>query len=187
MKKNPFLSILIFAILLSISCKSKAPPRTDITQPVSSSTSSSNSSSTPSSTSSSTSTPAVTPPSSTTAPSALQPSTATETNIGSRHQSGIILDGAVSYTVKRGDTLSGIARQIYRDGSYYPLIMMVSNGISDIDKIYPNMRLTIPNLRANLNDPTAKANINSYFLQIANLEEQRGRIRTAALIRNHTK
>jgi hypothetical protein len=65
--------------------------------------------------------------------------------------------------------------------------MMVSSGISDIDKIYPNMRLTIPDLKTNMNDPTAKESINRYFLQIANLEDQRGRSRTAALIRNHAR
>jgi hypothetical protein len=65
--------------------------------------------------------------------------------------------------------------------------MMVSSGISDIDKIYPNMRFTIPNLNANINDPTAKANINRYFLQIADIEEQRGRRETATLIRNHVR
>jgi hypothetical protein len=65
--------------------------------------------------------------------------------------------------------------------------MMVSSEISDIDKIYPNMRFTIPNLNTNINDPTAKANITRYFLQIADMEEQRGRGKTAALIRNHVR
>jgi hypothetical protein len=64
---------------------------------------------------------------------------------------------------------------------------MASSGISDIDKIYPNMRFIIPNLNTNMNDPTTKANINRYFSQIANLEEQRGRSKTAALIRNHAR
>jgi hypothetical protein len=65
--------------------------------------------------------------------------------------------------------------------------MMVSSGISDIDKIYPNMRFTIPNLRANMNRSAAKESINHYFLQIANLEDQRGRSQTAALIRSHAR
>jgi len=168
MKKLFLFSILIYVILLSGACKSKAPPRT--TENIQTATSS---------------TPAVTQPAPATIPPTLQPSGIVETNIGNRHQSGVILDGAVSYTVKRGDTLTSIARQFYQDGSYYPLIMMVSGGISDIDKIYPNLRLTIPNLRTNMNDSTAKASINRYFLQIANLEEQRGRRQTAALIRSH--
>jgi len=65
--------------------------------------------------------------------------------------------------------------------------MMASFGISHIDKIYPDMKLTIPNLRANLNNPTAKESINRYFLQIADLEDQLGRTKTAALIRNHAR
>ncbi|MCL1954994.1 MAG: LysM peptidoglycan-binding domain-containing protein [Brevinematales bacterium] len=171
MKKIFSFSIFIFIILLSGACKSKAPPRTnEQIQTVSPST------------------PTVKQPASaTTTPTTSQPSGITDTNIGNRHQSGIILDGAVVYTVKAGDTLSGIARQFYQDGSYYPLIMMVSSGILDIDKIYPNMKFTIPNLKVNMNDPTAKANINRYFLQIAAVEEQRGRSETAALIRNHTR
>ena len=238
MKKFLLFSTLIFVILPSISCKSKAPPRTvELQSNIQSG---------------STSTPVVTQPASTTVPAVSQPPSGVETNIVgssnqsgiisgnqsgttsgnqggtisgnqsgttsgnqggtisgnqsgtisgnqsgtssgnqsgiiSGNQSGIILDGAVSYTVKKGDTLSGIARQFYQDGSYYPLIMMASGGISDIDKIYPNMVFTIPNLRANLNDPTAKESINRYFLQIANLEDQRGRSRTAALIRNHAR
>jgi len=181
MKKNFFVSILIYAVILSIACKSKAPPRT-VELPTNTQ-------------SGSTSTPVVTQPASPTVPVVSQPPRGVDTNIGSNNQggfisgnqSGIILDGAVSYTVKKGDTLSGIARQFYQDGSYYPLIMMASAGIADIDKIYPNMKLTIPNLRANLNNPTAKESINRYFLQIANLEDQRGRSQTAALIRNHTR
>jgi len=190
MKKIFLVYILIYAVLLSIACKSKAPPRT-----VELPNTQSGSSSTGPSSSGSTSTPAVTQPSSPTLPGVTQPSGGVGTNIGSGNQSGfisgnqsgIILDGAVSYTVKKGDTLSGIARQFYQDGSYYPLIMMASTGISDIDKIYPNMKLTIPNLRANLNNATAKESINRYFLQIANIEDQRGRTRTAALIRNHAR
>jgi nucleoid-associated protein YgaU len=205
MKKIFLVYILIYAILMSVACKSKAPPRTvELPTNVQSG---------------SPSTPTVTQPESPTVPVVSQPPRGVENNIGSSNQngfisgnqsgiisdnqsgiingnqsgfisgnqSGIILDGAVSYTVKKGDTLSGIARQFYQDGSYYPLIMMVSDGISDIDKIYPNMKFIIPNLSANLNNPTAKESINRYFLQIANLEDQRGRTKTAALIRNHAR
>jgi len=104
-----------------------------------------------------------------------------------RHQSGIILDGAVSYTVRRGDTLSNIARQRYRDGSLYPLIMMVSGNVRDPDRLVPGMNLTIPALNVNMNDPTARESINRYFSNIAVIEEQRGRRNTAALIRGHIR
>jgi len=181
MKKIFLVSILIYAVLLQGACKSKAPPRTTEPQP-----------------SSSPSTPVITQPVPATVPAVSQPSqpsgvvgtgvvTGTGTGVDNRHQNGIILDNAVSYIVKRGDTLAGIARQFYQDGSYYPLIMMASSVISDIDKIYPDMRFTIPNLRANMYDSIARESINRYFLQIANIEELRGRSQTAALIRNHAR
>jgi hypothetical protein len=102
-----------------------------------------------------------------------------------RHQSGIILDGAENYTVKKGEILSGIARQKYRDGSLYPLIMMVSTNVSDPDRLTPGMNLTIPALNVNLNDSRARESMNRYFSDIAKIEDQRGRRNTAALIRRH--
>jgi hypothetical protein len=83
--------------------------------------------------------------------------------------------------------MTRIARQLYQDGSLYPLIMMVSSVVVDPDRIFPNMRLTVPALRVNMEDATARAGINRYFLDIARIEEQRGRYNTAALIRNHTR
>jgi len=108
-------------------------------------------------------------------------------SIINRHQSGIILDGATTYTVLRRDTLSGIAKKVYKDGSLYPLISMVSEGITNPDYILPGTRLTIPVVSVNMNDPEAKAAIDRYFLQIAQYEAQRGRRGTAEMIRNHTK
>jgi len=64
---------------------------------------------------------------------------------------------------------------------------MVSSGIANPDRISPGMRLTIPDANINMNDPEARVAINRYFLQIAQFEEQRGRRRTAELIRNHTR
>jgi hypothetical protein len=65
--------------------------------------------------------------------------------------------------------------------------MMVSNEVTDVDRIRPQQRLTIPDLNVNMNDPTARQSINRYFLQIADIEDRRGRHGTAALIRNHTR
>jgi hypothetical protein len=65
--------------------------------------------------------------------------------------------------------------------------MMVSDGVTDIDKIVPQQRLTIPALNVNMSDPTARQSINRYFLQIADVEDRRERHETAALIRNHTR
>ena len=104
-----------------------------------------------------------------------------------RHSSGVILNGAQQYTVQTGDILAQIARRFYEDGSYYPLIMLVSDDVvADPDEIEPGMRLTIPPLRENLNDPRARQSINRYLLQIAVIEDQRGRRETASLMRNHT-
>jgi len=189
--------LYIFVILLAGACKSKAPPRTADPQPIAQPGSSSTPATTqPVSTTpppvttqpvSTIPSPGVTQPAQTPIPPVSQPPVTIDPNIGSRYQNNVILDGAVSYTVKEGDTLSGIARQFYQDGSYYPLIMMASGGISDIDLIYPNMKFTIPNLRANMDSQAAKADINSFFLQIAQIEDQRGRRATAAMIRNHIR
>jgi len=172
--KNKIL-FLILIILFSEACKSKPAPAAE-TPRVTPVAATAPSSSVPPTTTVTTATPDTTG-------NTYGTSSGSEYN---RHQSGIILDGAVSYIVERGDTLNSIAKQHYRDGSLYPLIMMVSGNISDPDQISPQMRLTIPALMVNMDDPTARQSINRYFLQIANIEEQRGRTRTAALIRGHT-
>ena len=124
-----------------------------------------------------------------TAGSANQSGTSQNTGSGNynRHPSGIILDGASTYTVQSGDTLNSIARRFYQDGSLYPLIMMVSSNVVDPDRIVPQQNLTIPDLRLNMNDPTARQSINRYFTEAARVEEDRGRRGTAELIRNHTR
>ena len=104
-----------------------------------------------------------------------------------RHSTGVILDGAETYTVKEGDTLVSISREFYQDGSYYPLIMMVSEEITDPDMIFPGMHLTVPVLRTNLDDSRAKEGINRSFADTARIEEQRSRHGTAQLIQNHVQ
>jgi hypothetical protein len=103
-----------------------------------------------------------------------------------RHYSNIILDGALVYTVQSGDILSEIAKHFYQDGTYYPLIMMVSDAVRDPDEIEPGMVLTVPDLRINMIDARARNSMNSFFGRIANIEDQRGRHKTAGLIRNRT-
>jgi len=92
----------------------------------------------------------------------------------------LVLDGAETYTVVKGDTLSGIARKKYQDGFYWPLIMMASTsawtslGMAlDQDLIEPGMVLTIPRLQANLNDSRAKQSMKRYFLDTAGITEQK--------------
>ncbi|MDR0443325.1 MAG: LysM peptidoglycan-binding domain-containing protein [Treponema sp.] len=112
----------------------------------------------------------------------------TNAMFGNRHKSDVILDGATTYTVKSGDTLVKIARQFYQDGAYYPLILLVSGDVvADPDRIEPGMQLTIPVLKQNLDDSKAKQSIFSYLLDMAKLEEQRGRYATALLLRDHAK
>ena len=52
---------------------------------------------------------------------------------------------ATFYTVQRGDTLSGIARDHYGDASAYPRIFEANRPmLKDPDKIYPGQVLRIP-------------------------------------------
>ena len=102
-----------------------------------------------------------------------------------RYVETLILTGASNYTVKSGDTLSNIARDQYKNGFYYPVIMLASNNVVlDPDKIEPGMRLTIPDLQRNLNDAGARSKIKEYLLEIADVEQKRNRADTATGIRN---
>ena len=103
-----------------------------------------------------------------------------------RYRSGLILDGAGTYTVRSGDTLVNISRSFYQDGLYYPIIMLASSDVVlDPDLINPGMRLTIPDLQVNFNNANARANIKAFFYDMADLEESRGRSPTANGIRQH--
>jgi hypothetical protein len=88
----------------------------------------------------------------------------------------LILDGADSYTVIRGDTLSNISRRKYQNGFYYPLIMMASPSawsdlgmVQDQDHIEPGMNLTIPQIQPNLDDDRARASMIRFFLETADI------------------
>jgi len=55
----------------------------------------------------------------------------------------------VFYTIKKGDTLWGIAEDFYKDGSKYPLIVEANiEVIKDPDLIYPGQAIRIPELVA---------------------------------------
>jgi len=97
------------------------------------------------------------------------------------------LTGAREHTVVAGDTLSGIARQFFgaltnvgdagpQNGFYFPVIMMASDThIVDPDMIEPGMRLTIPDLRRNLDNPVARQAIRDSLLEIAYVYGRRNR------------
>jgi len=102
-----------------------------------------------------------------------------------RYGSGINMEGAQRYTVVRGDTLVRIARARYGNGFYYPLIYAASrNAVQNPDRIYPGTVLIIPNLERNLSNAQARANLKNILTDLASFEEQRGRPRTAADMRN---
>lgn len=87
-----------------------------------------------------------------------------------RDVTGIIIEGAKTYTVKRGDTLSNIAKTHYgaENGYYFPLIMMASdNRIVNPDVIDPNNNFIIPDLEANLADPEAREKMKVFFAVVA--------------------
>jgi len=93
--------------------------------------------------------------------------------------SDLILTGADSYTVVRGDTLSNISRRKYQNGFYYPLIMMASPTawtnlglVQNQDLIEPGMALTIPKIQPNLDDARARASMQRFFLETADITER---------------
>jgi nucleoid-associated protein YgaU len=56
-------------------------------------------------------------------------------------------EAATFYTVKSGDTLSKIAKQVYGDASLYPQIFEANKPMLDSpDKIYPGQNLRVPAL-----------------------------------------
>jgi len=101
-----------------------------------------------------------------------------------RHRRNIIVDGAQRYRVVAGDTLNQIAADKYGSGFYYPLILMASSDVvQDPDRIAPGMRLTIPDLQRNLDNPRARASLISALREVAVLEDERNRGSTARGLR----
>jgi LysM repeat protein len=83
----------------------------------------------------------------------------------------LILDGAQSYTVLPGDTLSRITRSYYgrENGYFFPVIMLASREtVTDPDLIEPGMVLTIPDLPKNLDSPGARTRMKEFLNEIAN-------------------
>ena len=127
--------------------------------------------------------PAAAPAASTPAATPQQPSN-TPAPAAASSNNDIILSGSETYNVVWGDTLTKISRNKYGNGFYYPLILMASSSvIKDQDRIIPGMRLTIPRLQANLDDPKARASMKRFFLETASITERK-RPRDAAGLRN---
>ena len=162
MKKIGFCLILILSFFALFACATKPP----------------SASSAPASAPASSSAPAAAP-----APAATPARQQPNTPAVSRN-TDLVLDGAETHNVVWGDTLTKIARNKYRNGFYYPLILMASsNVVKDQDRIIPGMRLTIPRLQANLDDPKARASLKRFMLETASITERK-RPRDAAGLRN---
>jgi LysM repeat protein len=97
----------------------------------------------------------------------------TLSDIYERYESNVVLTGAKIYTVVQGDTLTRIARQNYGAGDnpyYFPLIIVASKDSADIvdpDSIEVGMRLVIPSLQENLNNPAARRNLKNMLKDVA--------------------
>jgi hypothetical protein len=92
------------------------------------------------------------------------------------YREALILDGAQSYTVVRGDYLAAITRKFYSgdNGYFFPLIMLASSEmVLDPELIEPGMVLTIPNLQKNLDDPTARMYLKGFLRDMADVYEQK--------------
>jgi LysM repeat protein len=90
----------------------------------------------------------------------------------------LIMEGAVDYTVVKGDTLTKIAGNKYQESNmfYFPLIMLASKdiAISDPDLIEPGMQLKIPDLQRNLSNSGSKEKIKAYLGDVAFIYEKKG-------------
>ena len=90
----------------------------------------------------------------------------------------LVLDGAETYEVQQGDTLTSITKTFYagkdENGYYFPLIMLAShNVVSDPEFIAPGMKLTIPNFDANINDKAVATKLKPYFKDLAGVYKQK--------------
>lgn len=79
----------------------------------------------------------------------------------------------ITYTVKKGDTLSDIATIYYGEPSKYTIIFNANPEIIDPDLIYPGQRLIIPNIEAvsNTVNSTSLDNIVTIFIGQTKLED----------------
>jgi len=113
--------------------------------------------------------------------------------IYSSYRPKLDLSGAQQYTVVRGDTLSQITRKYYGDltgvgdagptnGFHFPVIMMASpeSGIVDPDLIEPGMKLTIPDLKKNLDNATSRKAIKDCLNDVAYVYNKKGAAATEA-------
>jgi len=180
--KNIFLgSALLLSIFILFACGSSLAPASEV-----SSASKSDSSALPFAKARTSKQPSAQPSTPEPAP-ASTPTPAPAPTPPAARTTVLILDGATKYTVVKGDTLTKIARKMYRNAYYYPLILMASSDVvKNQDLIKPGMVLTIPKLQVNLKDPKAKEGMKTFFLKTADITERK-RPRDAAALRRFVK
>lgn len=88
------------------------------------------------------------------------------------------LDGAETYEVQRGDTLTAITKRFYEgedaNGYYFPIIMLASRGVvSDPELIEPGMKLTIPNFEKNIKDKDTATKLKPFFKDISDVYKKK--------------
>ncbi|ULQ60833.1 LysM peptidoglycan-binding domain-containing protein [Brucepastera parasyntrophica] len=96
-----------------------------------------------------------------------------------KYVSSLILDGAKTYQVVEKDTLSAITVKYYGSdkGYYFPVIMLASSDVVlDPDLIKPGMKLTVPDLQKNLDNPASRAKMKSFFKEIATVYQKKGNL-----------
>ena len=100
---------------------------------------------------------------------------------------GLILEGAFTHVVERGDTLSDLAASNYGWSNmfFFPLIRLANDyEVPDPDAIEVGMNLTIPQLQPNLDNFTASGLLRNDMLSVADQYERQNKPNAAHALRN---
>jgi LysM repeat protein len=110
-----------------------------------------------------------------------------------KYSATLISGGEKQYIVKKGDTLTKIAKAHYgiENGYYFPIIMLASNvdnndrtTLLDPDLIEPGMDLIIPDLSKNLKDDKVRGELKQYFNEFADVYTFKNDKNTRQAIKN---
>lgn len=96
----------------------------------------------------------------------------------SSHAGNLVMDGAKTYVVKKGDTLTSLTKTFYagddENGYYFPIIMLASRDVvSDPELITPGMKLTIPNFEKNIKDKAVAKKMSVFFRDLTGVYRQK--------------